>query len=242
MPTTHQVQLGETPMRITQRYVIDPTRFGELIAANPHKPRVIVDGTVTFRDLTVGEVLHLPWTNGTHASNQPVLSAEWSDGAIGQEALVPVQKDALARAFGEKPALVSGVLHGGIGSAVGATAGALAGLLLWPAHIGALALAGGAGVGSVAAAYGWQAGDRVRSQVGLPEGGPTKIGMLAGYAHDALTVSTGSLILDTAVGGVVGYALTPTFGWTLAGSVLTGLGGVVGLGLLAGANLISKRI
>lgn len=59
-----------------------------------------------------------------------------------------------------------------------------------------------------------------------------------------LSGSTGSVLWDAALGGGVGYLLAPAhakLGITLAGAALAGLGGVLGLSLLVGYTVFSKR-
>jgi len=56
----HRVSAGETPMQIAVQYTHNPQRFGELIAANPHKPLQHVAGMTTFASLTHGEQLKIP--------------------------------------------------------------------------------------------------------------------------------------------------------------------------------------
>jgi len=53
---THTVRPGESPMTIAQRYTGNPTRWTELLVANPHKPR----RGQTFATLVPGERLALP--------------------------------------------------------------------------------------------------------------------------------------------------------------------------------------
>jgi hypothetical protein len=155
--------------------------------------------------------------------------------------IVAPPEDGLADVLGKNPALVSGAIHGGIGAACGAVVGTAAGLLWWPAHVGMLALGAGTGLGTVAAAHGWQVGRRVEEQMGLPEREPTKLETAGAQVHDVLTTSTGSLVVDAAIGGAVGYALSPTLVWILAGLALASLGGIGGIALLAGAHILSKR-
>ena len=154
--------------------------------------------------------------------------------------------DRLTAALSENPPLVSSAVHGGFGVAMGTAAGmavgALTGLVWLPAHVGAIALAGGVLVGAAAAAHGWNVGDRVREQIGLPQSPPTPLEMVSGQAHDMLTTSTGSLLVDAAIGGLVGYALVPSIGWVLAGILLVGLAGLGGVALLVGGRLVQKQI
>jgi len=49
------------------------------------------------------------------------------------------------------------------------------------------------------------------------------------------------MLLNTAIGAGVGYAISPALVWILAGAALAGLGGIAGLALLAGAAVVSKR-
>jgi hypothetical protein len=165
-----------------------------------------------------------------------------TEGGRNQGAwIVAPPEDGLADVLGKNPALVSGAVHGGIGAACGAVVGTAAGLLWWPAHVGMLALGAGAGLGTVAAAHGWQVGKRVEEQMGLPERDPTKLEVAGAQVHDVLTTSTGSMVLDAALGGAVGYALSPTLVWILAGVALASLGGLGGIALLAGAHILSQR-
>jgi len=55
------VQGGDTPMWIARRFTGNGERFCELIAQNSHKATVSIDGVTTFADLTVGEILCLPY-------------------------------------------------------------------------------------------------------------------------------------------------------------------------------------
>jgi hypothetical protein len=59
----HRVSIGETPMKIAQKY---GGHMSDLVAANPHKPLTNVSGVTTFVSLTHGESLNLPshWTAG----------------------------------------------------------------------------------------------------------------------------------------------------------------------------------
>ena len=167
-----------------------------------------------------------------------VMSAS---GRVPDAWMAAERADGLAHALGENPTLVSSLVHGGVGAACGAGLGAVAGLVWWPAHIGALALAAGGTLGTVAAAHGWQAGERVAEQIGLPEHPPTLLEKVGEQVHDVATTSTGSMLLDTAIGAGVGYAISPALVWILAGAALAGLGGIAGLALLAGAAVVSKR-
>jgi hypothetical protein len=153
----------------------------------------------------------------------------------------PPREDGLAQALGENPTLVSSLVHGGVGAAAGASLGALAGLVWWPAHVGALALTAGGALGTVAAAHGWQAGERVAEQIGMPEVEPTPLEVVGAHVHDVVTTSTGSMLLDTAIGAGVGYALAPSLIWILAGAALAGLGGIAGIALLAGAAVATQQ-
>jgi hypothetical protein len=56
----YEVGLGESPMSIAGALSGNPARFGELLAANPHKPLARVHGRVTFAVLVQGEFLHVP--------------------------------------------------------------------------------------------------------------------------------------------------------------------------------------
>ncbi len=55
------VQGGDTPTWIARRFTGNAARFCELIAQNPHKATVNVGGVTTFQDLTIGEILCLPY-------------------------------------------------------------------------------------------------------------------------------------------------------------------------------------
>lgn len=65
-----------------------------------------------------------------------------------------------------------------------------------------------------------------------------------GAVHDLATSSTGSTLLDAGVGAAVGYALAPAAArravWVGAGALLGALGGVLGLGLVAGYALLRR--
>lgn len=55
---------------------------------------------------------------------------------------------------------------------------------------------------------------------------------LESAALGALSQSTGSILIDTAIGGVAGYAMAPKkqrYRYAVGGAVATGLGGVFGL-------------
>jgi hypothetical protein len=58
--STYVVQAGDTPALIAKRLAGSPTRMGELVRANAHKPAQWVGKMVTFRDLAVGEKLTVP--------------------------------------------------------------------------------------------------------------------------------------------------------------------------------------
>lgn len=152
------------------------------------------------------------------------------------------ERDGLAHMLGENPSLVSGAVHGGLGALAGAGVGALAGAAFFPAHVGLLALAGAGALGSVAATHGYQVGERVGEVMGLPEHEPTRLEMVGEVVHDTVTASTGSLLVDAAIGAGIGYVISPTLAWAIAGAVLAGLGGVVGLGILAGAHYVGAKI
>lgn len=169
----------------------------------------------------------------------PYLISE--NGRVPDAWLAAERTDSLSHALGENPTLVSSLVHGGVGAACGAGLGAVAGLLWWPAHVGMLAIAAGGTLGTVAAAHGWQAGERVAEQIGLPETPPTKIEMVGEQLHDIVTTSTGSMLLDTAIGAGVGYAISPALIWVIAGAALAGLGGIAGVALLAGAAVVSRQ-
>jgi len=57
----YEVGLGDSPMRISRKLNGNPRRYRELIAANPHKEIVRVNGKPTFRSLGVGEELIVPY-------------------------------------------------------------------------------------------------------------------------------------------------------------------------------------
>ncbi len=145
--------------------------------------------------------------------------------------------DALSGVLGQHPALVSSAVHGGFATACGASVGAVAGVLFWPAHVAALTFACAGILGTAGAVHGWQLGERVREQIGLPEEPSSRMQMVGATAHDVITTSTGSMMLDAAIGGVIGYALSPTVVWVVAGALLAGLGGLAGILLLAGAHI-----
>jgi hypothetical protein len=56
----YKVQAGDTPMLIAKRFTGDPDRFGELIAANRWKIKVVRQGVTTFFNLRAGELLRVP--------------------------------------------------------------------------------------------------------------------------------------------------------------------------------------
>lgn len=56
----YEVGLGDTPMRISRKLNGNPYRYGELLAANPHKEIAHVRGVPTFKSLGVGEQLIVP--------------------------------------------------------------------------------------------------------------------------------------------------------------------------------------
>jgi hypothetical protein len=56
----YRVGLAQTPAHIAQHVTGDPRRAGELIAANPHKPRAGLGAVPTFTTLHEGELLHMP--------------------------------------------------------------------------------------------------------------------------------------------------------------------------------------
>jgi hypothetical protein len=162
--------------------------------------------------------------------------------AGGRSFWVVEHQDGLAHMLGENPSLVSGAVHGGLGTLAGAGVGAIAGAVFFPAHVGLLALAGGAGLGAVASVHGYQVGERVGESIGLPDHEPTKLEMVGEKVHDVVTASTGSLVVDAAIGAGIGWVISPTVGWMIAGALLAGLGGVVGLGVLAGAYVVAQKM
>ena len=60
----YEVGLGDTPMRISKRLNGNPYRYFELLASNPHKKIVHVNGAPTFEKLGLGEHLILPVGTG----------------------------------------------------------------------------------------------------------------------------------------------------------------------------------
>lgn len=56
----YQVQAGDSPARIAQRLTGNAARMGELLDANPAKPRMASAGMHTFASLHVGEQLNVP--------------------------------------------------------------------------------------------------------------------------------------------------------------------------------------
>ena len=57
---TYRVQLNDTPASIAQRFTGSPAYAGQLIAANPQKARMVINGAQTWRSLRVGELINLP--------------------------------------------------------------------------------------------------------------------------------------------------------------------------------------
>jgi hypothetical protein len=60
----------------------------------------------------------------------------------------------------------------------------------------------------------------------------TVLGNVEPFVLGTVSQSTGSIIVDTAIGGVVGYALAPDrakLRYAVGGGLATGLGGVLGL-------------
>jgi len=61
----------------------------------------------------------------------------------------------------------------------------------------------------------------------------------------AVSWSTGSIVIDTMIGGAAGYALSPSPGdrwkWALGGGAATGLAGVFGLLATAGFSYVRRR-
>jgi hypothetical protein len=55
----YTVVLGDTPAIISQKMTGNPDAT-YLIAANPDKPTILIDGVPTFKTLTVGEHLAVP--------------------------------------------------------------------------------------------------------------------------------------------------------------------------------------
>jgi hypothetical protein len=163
-------------------------------------------------------------------------------GGRASDSWVVEHQDGLAHMLGENPSLVSGAVHGGLGAVAGAGVGAVAGAMLFPAHVGLLALAGAAGGGALAGVHGYQVGERVGEAMGMPDHPPTRLEQVGEKVHDVVTASTGSLAVDALIGAGVGYVIVPTLGWAIAGAILAGLGGVVGLGLLAGAHVVSAKV
>jgi len=66
----YEVMPGDTPAYIATKLTGDWRRFGELVAANPHKARQVAGGAHTFADLKAGEVLAVPrhWGSGSGTS------------------------------------------------------------------------------------------------------------------------------------------------------------------------------
>jgi len=56
----YTVQPGDTPMGITQKFLGNPTRVGDLVRVNPHKTSLWVGHTLTFREMFAGEQLEIP--------------------------------------------------------------------------------------------------------------------------------------------------------------------------------------
>lgn len=73
----YTVQAGDTPWSLAERYTGRSTRWGELVGANPHKPRAR-DGN--FLRLEVGEALTLPpgWPSPAHGRTSPAASSRRS--------------------------------------------------------------------------------------------------------------------------------------------------------------------
>ena len=65
----YEVGLGDSPQRIARALTGDPRRYRELLAANPHKPVVLVRGEPTFASLGVGERLNIPRAFGVHGED-----------------------------------------------------------------------------------------------------------------------------------------------------------------------------
>jgi hypothetical protein len=83
----YTVQPGDTPMRITHKLLGNPSRMGELIRSNAHKPTIGFGRTVTFRDLAVGERLTIPprWI-GVSGPQQVVHPRDLNEGTeIGDD-------------------------------------------------------------------------------------------------------------------------------------------------------------
>jgi hypothetical protein len=64
----YTVQPGDTPMGITQKFLGNPTRVGDLVRANSHKPSLWVGRTLTFREMYAGEQLTIPQHWNVHAA------------------------------------------------------------------------------------------------------------------------------------------------------------------------------
>jgi uncharacterized membrane protein YgcG len=72
----YEVGVGDSPARIAHRFTGNPYRYGELLAANAHKPLVYVSGAPTFAALGVGEQLALPDGFLGEACDRGVLPGE----------------------------------------------------------------------------------------------------------------------------------------------------------------------
>lgn len=60
MARAYRVQFNDTPQTIARVTTGSPARWPEIIALNPHKPRVVVQGLTTFAALRAGEMLNVP--------------------------------------------------------------------------------------------------------------------------------------------------------------------------------------
>lgn len=65
-----------------------------------------------------------------------------------------------------------------------------------------------------------------------------------GTVVDVLSTSTGSVVLDAAIGGAVGYLTAPArrrLAYFIGGTALTGVGGLLGLVVLLAGTYVSRR-
>ncbi len=72
----------------------------------------------------------------------------------------------------------------------------------------------------------------------------TTLAQAESIALGALSQSTGSILIDTAIGGAVGYAMAPKkqkYRYAVGGAVATGLAGVFGLLATAAFALANQR-
>ena len=106
--STYVVLKGDSPWAIAQRITGNGARYKELLAANPQKPKKVVQDKwlnpiTTFAQLSAGEVLLLPasWVNAAPASTvTPPAGAPGGDGTT-----TPGWAEDLARMKVENPGL-----------------------------------------------------------------------------------------------------------------------------------------